>query len=345
MTETFLITGATGLIGFHVLLAALAGGHTVRFTARSEDKAKGVLSNPAVQKLAPGDRLSPIIIADMSVDGAFDSALQGVTHVIHIGSPVPYPELDPLTDVFQPMMKVVSGLLASAHRTPSVQRIVITSSIVANLGPVPPPTTVTAQTRIPLPSPFPETFGSPFEAYVLGRMKSVHYAEEFMRERKPHFSLAHVVPSYVYGPNRLMAGGDIKAFQTANSSNNFLIMAMRGINSPYPLHDIFAHVDDIAEVHVRVALLDPRDAEARGLPVNFAVATKVDYDKVFGYVEKAYPKAVEAGILKSASIAPLPVQWGGSESEKLLGRKLRSFESAVVELVGQYLDILGVEKA
>lgn len=104
MTATFLITGASGLIGFHILLDALKAGHNVRYTVRSEEKAKVVSSNPAIKKLGitTDDRLSPVVIADFTADGAFDSALNGVTHIIHACSPVPMPFFDPATQVFEP---------------------------------------------------------------------------------------------------------------------------------------------------------------------------------------------------------------------------------------------------
>lgn len=121
---SILITGATGLIGFRILLLALEAGHNVRYTARSEEKARIVTFNPAVQKLAPGDRLSSVIIPDFTVDGAFDSALQGVTHIIHAGSPVPDPANEPTTQVFQPTIKIslfssvlLQSALKSAQRT------------------------------------------------------------------------------------------------------------------------------------------------------------------------------------------------------------------------------------
>lgn len=104
MAATFLITGASGLIGFRILLAVLAAGHNVRYTVRSDEKAKVVSSNPAIEKLGitTGDRLSPVVIPDFSIDGAFDAALDGVTHIIHAGSPVPVPTFDPTTQVYEP---------------------------------------------------------------------------------------------------------------------------------------------------------------------------------------------------------------------------------------------------
>lgn len=104
MPQIFLITGATGLIGFRILVTALQAGHEVRYTVRSEEKAKIVASNPAVLKLGAAalESLSSIVIPDFTVEGAFDIALRGVTHVIHAGSPVPAAHFDPKTQIFEP---------------------------------------------------------------------------------------------------------------------------------------------------------------------------------------------------------------------------------------------------
>lgn len=105
MTAKILLTGASGLIGFRILLAALEAGHNVRYTVRSEKKAQLVASNPAVKKLGitPGtERLSPVVLPELTVDGCFDEALKGVTHIIHTGSPVPVAHFDPVSQVFQP---------------------------------------------------------------------------------------------------------------------------------------------------------------------------------------------------------------------------------------------------
>ncbi|KAI8945321.1 putative cinnamoyl-CoA reductase [Xylaria longipes] len=340
MTAVILITGATGLIGFRILLAALEAGHTVRYTVRSEEKAVMVVSNPAVKKLAPGNRLSSVVIPDLTVDGAFDIALQGVTHVIHAGSPVPNPAYDPTTEVFQPTLKISSGLLASALKTRSVRRVVITSSIVSNLPlGLPPTTPVSASARVPLPDPVPTTFDNVYEAYVLGKQVELHNSDEFVRTCYPHFTVSHVVPGYVFGRNELAL--DATMMQTQNSSNNFLMMGMMGGEPPFPVLDGFAHIGDLADVHLRVAFLDP---PAEG-PKDFGIATKVDYSTIFDHVEKAFPKAIAAGVFKRGKISPLPVNYDSSDTERLLGRKFKIFETALVDVASQYLEKIGMEKA
>jgi nucleoside-diphosphate-sugar epimerase len=345
MAATILLTGATGLIGFRILLAALAAGHNVRYPARSEAKARAVASNPAVKKLAPGDHLSAFVIPDSTAAGVFDDALQGVTHIIHAGSPVAYPTLEPWTEVYEPTVKTAAELLSAALRSPGVQRVVMTSSIVANLGLGPLPTTeVRAGTRAPAPEQAPTAataFGSVFEAYVLAKQAEMHETDELIRSRRPHFSIARIVPGYVFGRSELML--DAAMMRDQNSSNNFLMFCLTGGELPFPMHAVFAHLDDIAELHLRVALLDQAEA-ARG-PADFALAVRVDFDDAFGYVEKAFPKAVAAGVFKKGHLPLMPVEYDSSDAQRLLGGKLRSFESAVVDVAGQYLEKLGMEKA
>lgn len=340
MVATILITGATGLVGFRILLGALAEGHNVRFTARSEEKAQAVLSNPAVQKLALGaGRLEPVIVPDLAAEGALDAPLRGVTHVVHAGSPVPLPGLDPRTQVFEPTVRMGAGLLASALATPTVRRVVITSSAVANFPLEPSAEVPSAATRVPLPDPMPETFENPSHAYKLAKIAALRDAEAFVRERQAHFTLAHVMPAFVYGRNEFIL--DASAMRTQNSSNGFLMPGMLGGESPRPVPGAVAHVDDIADVHLRALFLDP---EVEG-PQSFGVFFKADYSTIFDHVEKAFPKAVEEGIFKRGTVPTNHIEYNSTDLEKLLGRKPKSFETMVVDVAGQYLEILGKEKA
>ncbi|CAH0055867.1 unnamed protein product [Clonostachys solani] len=344
MAETFLITGATGLIGFHVLLAVLAQGHRVRYVVRSTEKAQTVSSNPAVERLAPGDHLVPIVIPDLTVADALDAAIQGVTHVIHCASPVPAPSADPRTEVCEPTIKMSANVLSAALKTPSVRRVVLTSSIVANLGVIPPQRFVSATTRAVLP-PMPNVYNNVFEAYLLGKVVEMRNTDE-PRARTFLYPMlcSYVVPGYVYGRNELMTG-DAQAMKTRNSSNNLLMLALTGGKLPFPVHNGFAHVDDLGELYLRVALLDAQKAKEEGLPQDFGMAVKIEYAKVFSYVKVAYPKAVKEGIFKKGNLPSFPTFYDSDAAKKVLGRDFGSFESAVVGVAGQYLERLGKDKA
>ncbi|KAG8159439.1 hypothetical protein KVR01_011100 [Diaporthe batatas] len=335
MAATFLITGASGLIGFRILLTALASGHNVRYTVRSEEKAKVVSENPAVKKLGAGDRLVPLVIPDLAVDGALDSAVQGVTHIIHVGSPVPVPTFDPVTQIYEPTVRMSAGILQSALKSPSVRRVVITSSIVANLNPSPEASAAvaSASTRVPPPSPVPKTFDNVMEAYVVGKLVEMRDTDNFAKDqaKSPHFTISHVVPGYVFGRNELAL--DTGMMQTQNSSNNFLMVGLLGGELPFPIHGGFAHIDDVAEIHVRVAL----DEAYAGKDVG--IATKVDYATIFDQIKDKYPEAVKSGIFKKGVVPTLPVEYDSSDAKGILG-ELKSFEAAVSDVAAQYLELL-----
>ena len=340
MAPLVLITGATGLIGFRVLLEALNNGYNVRFTARSGQKVQKVTSNPVIQTLCPGDRLSSIIVSDTTVDGAFDAALQDVTYVIHVGSPVPVPGFDPVTQVWEPTIKGVSNLLASAMKFPSIKRIVITSSIVGNMPPIPDPfTTITAASRVHLPGPPPTSFSNLFEAYALAKITEANQTDAFVEKNNPHFSVAHIMPGYVFGRNELALTAD--QVLKENSSNMYLMACITGKEILFPLHGGYVHVDDLATVHLKVLCLEPGPETPR----NFGACTNIDYSVIFGYIEKAFPKAVADGTFKRGKLDTLPIAYDSSETEKTLGVKFRSFEDAVVDATRQYLEKLGKELA
>ncbi|KAE8347043.1 hypothetical protein BDV24DRAFT_147159 [Aspergillus arachidicola] len=340
MAPLVLITGATGLIGFRVLLEALRKGYNVRFTARSGEKAEKVMSNPAIQALSPGDRLSAIIMPDTTVEGAFDTALQDVTYVIDVGSPVPVPGFDPVTQVWEPTIKGVSNLLISAMKVPSIKRIVITSSIVGNMPPIPDPfTTVTASSRVHLPGPPPTSFSNLFEAYALAKITEANQTDAFVEKKNPHFSVAHIMPGYVFGRNELTLTAD--EVVNENSFNRYLMACITGKEIPFPLHGGYVHIDDLADVHLKVLGLEP----GPDTPSNFGACTNIDYSVIFEHVKKAFPKAVADGTFKRGNLATLPISYDSSETEKVLGIKFRSFEDAVVDTARQYLEKLGKELA
>jgi nucleoside-diphosphate-sugar epimerase len=93
------ITGVTGLVGFKALLTALEAGYRVRGSIRREEQAEQIKAIKSVKPYA--DKLDFVVVSDITADGAFDKALEGVTYVLHIASP---------------LGKKVSSLLLSAQQ-------------------------------------------------------------------------------------------------------------------------------------------------------------------------------------------------------------------------------------
>lgn len=80
------ITGAAGYIGFQTLIFAVEAGYKVRCAIRKEPQAAKVLAHPAIAPFK--DAFEFVIVPEMTQLGSFDSALEGVTAIIHLASPL-----------------------------------------------------------------------------------------------------------------------------------------------------------------------------------------------------------------------------------------------------------------
>ena len=77
MTQTVLVTGASGFIAAHVLHSFLDAGYKVRAAVRSEKSADKVRQTHSKY----GAALSFAIVPDMTAPGAFDEAVKDVDGV------------------------------------------------------------------------------------------------------------------------------------------------------------------------------------------------------------------------------------------------------------------------
>jgi L-serine deaminase len=77
MTQTVLVTGASGFVAGHVLNEFLNAGYNVRAAVRSEATADKVRKTHSKHPEA----LSFVIVPDISVPGAFNEAVKGVDGV------------------------------------------------------------------------------------------------------------------------------------------------------------------------------------------------------------------------------------------------------------------------
>lgn len=193
---------------------------------------------------------------------------------------------------------MAENILASALKTPSVQRVVITSSTVANFGLTPPSAIPSATARGTLPESIPTEFGNVQEAYVLAKMVELKASEDFIRDKKPHFSVSHVFPGYVFGRNELIL--HTTQMRTSNSSNTYFLMGMLGGELPFPIGGSYAHVDDVSQVHLKAAFLDPSSPDVNK---DWGISSQVEYSTIFGRVEKPFPKAAAEGISIIISIS------------------------------------------
>ncbi|MFG1671177.1 NAD-dependent epimerase/dehydratase family protein [Streptomyces sp. Y7] len=124
-----LVTGGSGFVGSHLVHRLLERGHRVHATVRSTAATAKVRPLRAMQDAHPG-RLS-LFEADLLTDGAFDEAMTGCRTVFHVASPFRMPEKikDGRREMVDPALLGTRNVLGAVERTPTVDRLVLTSTV------------------------------------------------------------------------------------------------------------------------------------------------------------------------------------------------------------------------
>lgn len=132
--ETVLVTGGSGFVASHVILQLLQAGKTVRSTVRSLRNAEKIA--PLQKMRAQFDNRLELFEADLLRDGSFDAAMADCSIVYHVASPFKLPEKikDGQREMVEPALSGTHNVLGSVNRTPSVRKVVMTSTIGAIFG-------------------------------------------------------------------------------------------------------------------------------------------------------------------------------------------------------------------
>ncbi|KAK4503504.1 hypothetical protein PRZ48_004419 [Zasmidium cellare] len=344
--DLVLITGATGHLGFRVLRYALEQGYTVRAAVRSEAKAETIRSNKALTSKERASSLSFTIVPDILAPGAYDDAVKDVKYIIHVASPLSSsaPDDDYETHMIQPAVQGTLNILEAAKKSPSVKRVVITSSVVAitPLGAFSPDnnastaTPVTSTSRV---EDFSGPFPHPLAAYIASKIAALNRAEKWMAEHKPPLDLIHIHPSYIEGRNDLAE--KLEDFQSG--TNRFIVNLALGEKLSSPNVLTTNHVDDSAYVHV--ASLDPKIAGNQSFLVTSSGQDGVKWNDVGEIVKRRFPEAVEKGVLSTGGEqGTYYYPYDARKTEETFGIKFKGFEEQVVSVVGHYLEVYEREK-
>ena len=192
----FLVTGGSGFIGIHVINQLVKHGFKVRTTVRNVNDPVKVEPIKMLEKYSkyPID----IVQADLLDANCWKEALKDITNVIHVASPLLVNEpKDENLEYIQPALQGTLNVMEAAIATPTVVRVVLTSSGLTIFG-----------NDFDNKKIYSEKDWAEYENLQNGYTRSKFLAEKaawkFVEDKKknnePCFELAVIHPVLVMGP-------------------------------------------------------------------------------------------------------------------------------------------------
>ncbi|XP_073114203.1 phenylacetaldehyde reductase [Elaeis guineensis] len=228
------VTGASGYIASWLVKLLLQRGYTVRATVRDLADPKKTEHLHALE--GANGRLH-LFKANLLEEGSFDSVVDGCEGVFHTASPFYENVTDPQAELIDPAVKGTLNVFSSCIKTPSVKRLVVTSSMAAvirNGRPLTPDVVVD------------ETWFSNAEYckqakmwYVLSKTLAEEAAWKFSKDNS--IDMVTINPAMVIGP--LLQ-------PTLNTSAAAILNLING-SSTYPNASFgWVNVKDVAMAHI-----------------------------------------------------------------------------------------------
>lgn len=196
MTQTILVTGASGFIAKHIVLQLLQAGHDVVGSVRKLDRGEEVRAAMRAH-LPEGFDLEGklrFVALDLDRDAGWAEAMAGVDAVMHTASPFPLNDPKSEDEVIRPAVDGARRALAAAHAA-GIERVILTSSAYAVMYREPDPAK---------PVMDEEDWSDPAHptVNVYGRSKIMaeRAAWAFVADEAPGMALTVINPVLVVGP-------------------------------------------------------------------------------------------------------------------------------------------------
>lgn len=255
-----MVTDATGYLGSWVTKGLLDAGVTVHAAVRDPQNASKVAHLNRLAEQAPGTL--HLFAGDLLRPGSYDQAMEGCSIVIHTASPFIRAVADPQRDLVAPALQGTRNVLAGVERTPSVTRVVLTSSIAAMYGDA-----VDIRRypgRIVTETCWNTTSSLSHEPYPYSKTLAEKEAWR-LAERQDRWSLVTINPSMILGPS-LNSAPTSDSFSTIR----MLIDGATRLGAPRVGISV-VDVREVAQAHIAAAFL----TEAHGRYITSAEDTDV----------------------------------------------------------------------
>jgi nucleoside-diphosphate-sugar epimerase len=340
-----LVTGASGYIASWIVRTLLEAGYAVHGTVRDPQRQKGMEHLHALAQQYP-DRLQ-LFKADLLSPGSFDAAMQGCELVMHTASPFVISGFsDAEAALVRPAVEGTRNVLESVERTPSVKRVVLTSSVASIYGDNIDSLALSAD---PAQRTFTEaqwntTSSLDHQPYSYSKVMAEREAWK-MHDRQSRWDLVTINPSLVLGPS-LTRSSDSASFGVIKQ----LVDGTMFLGAPKLTMGV-VDVRDVATAHVRAGFTPAATGRhiVSGTSAGFLEMGRLLRRRFGSRYLFPFMEAPKAMIWLIAPIAGLtrkfvslnvgyPLQFDNSKSRTALGLTYRPLEQTLADHFQQMLD-------
>jgi dihydroflavonol-4-reductase len=234
--KTVLVTGGSGFLGSWCVIDLLRRGYVVRTTVRDLSR-EAALRSAVASEVDAGEHLS-VVVADLRDEAGWEQAVSGCDYVLHVASPFPPTQPKDPDELIVPAREGTLRVLKASLEA-GVERVVVTSSIVAITGGVEPGSSSLTE------NDWSDPDDPKLTPYARSKTLAERAAWDFVRERGEAEKLAVVNPGAILGP---------VLSDNRSSSIGIVERLLRGMPGVPRIGFNIVDVRDVTDLHLRAMI-------------------------------------------------------------------------------------------
>ena len=337
-----MVSGATGYIAGRVVERLLQAGLTVHATVRDPSNTERLAYLEELAANHPGSL--HFFAANLLEQGSFAEAMKGCGVVFHVASPFLASTSDPQKTLVEPAVNGTRNVLQQASATPTVERVVLTSSCAAIYGD-------NSDLALTEDGVFNESHWNTTSSLQHGAYnysKTLAEKEAWkLADAQSRYTLVALNPCMVMGPG-------VKVHSASESVVLFKQFGDGSLSTGAPNIGMgIVDVRDVAEAHLRAAFIPEASgrniisAHCTSFP-EMAKALMPSFGDRFPIPRRVLPKFllwlvgpfVNAALTRAYVSKNVGLPWKGDNSKSIreLGMTYRSLEDTMVDFFQQLVD-------